>query len=70
MLKSSPLLKLHYAAEAAGYATAGCCETSAEWDATAVYSWRRRPAMRLAVALASVSTTLTTKLLALLLFVV
>jgi hypothetical protein len=70
MLNSNPLLKLHYAAEAAGYATAGSCETSAEWDAVAVSSLRRSPATRLALALVSVTTTLMTRLLALVLFMV
>jgi hypothetical protein len=64
VMKSNSLVKLLYAVEAAGYATAGSCETSAEWHAAAVARWRHRHGSRLARRLASTSSMLMSVLLA------
>ena len=70
MMKSNSLVQLLYAVEAAGYATAGSCETSAEWHAAAVARWRHRHRARLALPLASASSMLMGVLLATLLVVI
>jgi hypothetical protein len=67
MMKSNSLVQLLYAVEAAGYATAGSCESSAEWHAAAVARWRQRHRFRYALPVAPV---LTSVLLAVLLVVV
>jgi hypothetical protein len=67
MMKSNSLVQLLYAVEAAGYATAGSCETSAEWHAAAVDGWRQRRRLRYALPLAP---TLMSVLLAVLLVVI
>ena len=70
MMKSNSLVQLLYAVEAAGYATAGSCETSAEWQAAAVARWRHRRGPCFARPLASASSTLMSVLLAMLFAVI
>ena len=70
MIKSGPLVQLIYAAEAAGYATAGSCETGAEWDAAMASCQRRHAHSRLALAFASASSTLMNRLFSVLLVMI
>jgi hypothetical protein len=67
MIKPNSLLHLFHAVEAAGYATAGSCESSEEWHAAAVARWRASHAWRF---IPDLSSTLVSVLLAALLVIV